>query len=458
MRQRLTVREFKSLAESAEALERCLVPKAFFCDVVPVSKSETGAAQELQFTLSTADVDRDNDSIDPAGWDLRSFEKAGTVLWAHDYSLPPIARPTRAWVENDKLLATAEFTSADMPHPLGLGFGDTVARMYREGILRAVSVGFRPIEFDVNAERGNGALDFKRQELLEFSAVPVPANPQALMHAKGFDMRPIYDWCEHSLDTGNYHVSRETLEIAHKALRRYAAPPRKRKPMTVIGKLRTMLTPKAAISYGQAHSAGTPKAPEDFEWDLAAEVDAADIEDLKAMSAWVDAESPDDKGSYKLPHHQADENYRLVWGGLAEAMKDLLSGGGGVPEDDRQGVHEHLAAHYAEYEKEAPEFKSYSDEELQKIFEEAEDEDEGEAVAGLDVADLVARLEALEVAVASLLASGDEAAVEEQDDKAALAPAAKGWLLDEEAVLGEVKQLFADLVDQKLRALTGELD
>ena len=47
--------------------------------------------------------------------------------------------------------------------------------------MRAVSVGFRPLEF----ERQGDGLRFKKQELLELSAVSVPAHPHALARMMG---------------------------------------------------------------------------------------------------------------------------------------------------------------------------------------------------------------------------------------------------------------------------------
>jgi hypothetical protein len=42
-------------------------------------------------------------------------------------------------------------------------------------------------------------------------------------------------------------------------------------------------------------------------------------------------------------------------------MATLLSGNGDttIPEEDRQGIYDHLAAHYKDFNKEVPEFKSY---------------------------------------------------------------------------------------------------
>ena len=49
---------------------------------------------------------------------------------------------------------------------------------YANKFMRAVSVGFRPLEFEF-IDGGNG-IRFTKQELLELSAVPVPAHPKAL--------------------------------------------------------------------------------------------------------------------------------------------------------------------------------------------------------------------------------------------------------------------------------------
>ena len=54
---------------------------------------------------------------------------------------------------------------------------DTVARMVKAGYLTSTSVGFKPLQWTPN--RDTGGRIFTDVELLEFSIVPVPANPQA---------------------------------------------------------------------------------------------------------------------------------------------------------------------------------------------------------------------------------------------------------------------------------------
>jgi hypothetical protein len=55
-------------------------------------------------------------------------------------------------------------------------------------------------------------------------------------------------------------------------------------------------------------------------------------------------------------------------------MGALLGARGGVqiPEGDRRGVYNHLSKHYADFDKEAPDFKEYTDAELKAMFPEEE--------------------------------------------------------------------------------------
>ena len=218
---RLSLDEFKAAVKNGDDAGSVLVPKAYAAEEI----KQIGNDEDLsiQFVISTGDVDRDNDTVDPLGWDLEPFRKAGTVLWAHDASLPPIAKPMATFLEGDKLKSIAQFTPADMNHPLGQGFGHTVFRMFKEGFLRAVSVGFLPTEFMFSEDRGG--MDFTAQELLEFSAVPVPSNRQALVEArsKGINIKHLYNWAEMVLDTKqSLIVPKDTMTEVYKALKEEA--------------------------------------------------------------------------------------------------------------------------------------------------------------------------------------------------------------------------------------------
>jgi hypothetical protein len=75
-----------------------------------------------------------------------------------------------------QLISRMEFVPAEISP-----FADTVRQLVEGGWLKATSVGFRPLEWKFNEQRGG--FDFTKQELLEFSIVPVPANPEARLRA-----------------------------------------------------------------------------------------------------------------------------------------------------------------------------------------------------------------------------------------------------------------------------------
>ena len=158
--------------------------------------SADGDSHQLTFSISTDDVDRERDILSVDGWNTTDFIKTGgPVLWAHDYSAPPIGRTIKIWTEDHALKATAEFTSADL-NP----FGDMIYRMYLGKFIKSVSVGFQPDEYSYDEQRRG--VNYKRQSLLEFSAVPVPANPSALLEAKaaGIDVEPLREWAAKTLE------------------------------------------------------------------------------------------------------------------------------------------------------------------------------------------------------------------------------------------------------------------
>jgi hypothetical protein len=148
----------------------------------------------LEFIGSTADVDRYGDVIDVAGWELKHYLKNPQFLWAHNYSVPPVGT-TRKVTKADGALAFQVYFPKDEEinvagWPSHVPTPETVYRLYMGGFLRATSVGFQGLETeailgeaDEQGYRPRTGTRFKRQDLYELSAVPVPANPYALMNA-----------------------------------------------------------------------------------------------------------------------------------------------------------------------------------------------------------------------------------------------------------------------------------
>ncbi len=220
----LSSKEFKKVHEESDSTGNLGIRKQFIPDSIKQVEDED--SRLFDFVISTDAVDRDNDTVNPKGWDLKQFRKNPVVLFAHDGRRPPIGRGSKVKVEDGKLKARVEFMSNDVDTS---GFSDSIFRMVRGGFLRATSVGFLPkdFEFTDDEDRGSGSffggIDFLKQELLEFSIVPVPSNPEALLEAraKGIDTAPLLSWFEEALESwaeyrGMLLVPRKQIEQFYK--------------------------------------------------------------------------------------------------------------------------------------------------------------------------------------------------------------------------------------------------
>jgi phage head maturation protease len=134
---------------------------------------------------SVSQEDRAGDVISTTGWELASYREHPVFLWVHDYRRPAIGKSVRTWMkggpDGGRLMATIEFA----PTP----FAQEIRSLYAAGLMRCISVGFRALEMDPRTgSAGRRGVLFKRQELLEISAAPVPVNPGVL--ARGPETEP----------------------------------------------------------------------------------------------------------------------------------------------------------------------------------------------------------------------------------------------------------------------------
>ena len=188
--------------------------------ILPAGATKGLGDRTFRFTISTGDVDREGDRINPQGWDLEAFKQNPVTLWAHNHTIPPIARTTDIGVAADRLQAVVQFPPPGV-HP----FADQVHDLLAKGFLSSASVGFRPIRKTFNAERGGW--DFQEQELLEWSIVGIPALPQAAIERAGLGVNRdlVTKWCAGGScgrsdvimrikDTGTIEVDPEEMRAA----------------------------------------------------------------------------------------------------------------------------------------------------------------------------------------------------------------------------------------------------
>lgn len=161
----------KLSAEFRANLEIAMGSKAVK-DLVEATKAAEDSGT-FEVVISTADDDRSGESVTQAGIDLTLYKMNPIVLWGHDYYALPIGVCDSIEVVEGKLVAKGRFAPADA-NP----FAQQVRKLYDAKIVRATSIGFIVKEMEGNI--------ISKSELLEFSFVPVPANPYALSlsHAK----------------------------------------------------------------------------------------------------------------------------------------------------------------------------------------------------------------------------------------------------------------------------------
>ncbi len=137
-----------------------------------VKASVDRSGEKLVAIASTAVEDRHGEKVLVDGWETKNFMANPILLWAHDHTIPAIGNAKNLRVDgkgdNAKLVFEPEFHEITPE-------ARAIKQMFSEGIINSFSVGFKPLEAEGNT--------FTKQELLEISAVNVPANPEARVMA-----------------------------------------------------------------------------------------------------------------------------------------------------------------------------------------------------------------------------------------------------------------------------------
>jgi HK97 family phage prohead protease/HK97 family phage major capsid protein len=143
----------------------------------PIRKETTAkVGPGFEYVLSDATLDRYGDRIDPKGWVTTNFNRNPIALFNHDAKFP-IGKWTNVKSDGSRLVGKLKLAEAGTSQRI-----DEIISLVRQGILKAVSVGFQAIDKEPLKD-GNG-IYYKKQELLEASIVSVPANPASVQLAR----------------------------------------------------------------------------------------------------------------------------------------------------------------------------------------------------------------------------------------------------------------------------------
>jgi hypothetical protein len=314
------------------------------------SIEETADGLTVDFVISTDTVDRVGDAVSADGWELDNYRKNPVILWAHDYSQMPVARSLSEQINAGKLASKAQFTPRELSE-----MGYMVGQMYAKGFMNAVSVGFKGLEWTFTNDKGRPCgIDFSKQELLEYSTVPVPCNPEALIGAKslGIDTNPMLEWAVKLLDMADYS-QKSTAERVWKLLdtkKSFFVPfSAEKEPPAPTEK---GVSPGNPSGYGKAPEGETWEALtlQDFTDQTWNDLSDAEKNNIAKHFAWAAELPPATFGDLKLGHH--NKNGDVVWAGVAAAAARLSQTD--IPEADVSKVQNHLAKHYREFDKTPP--------------------------------------------------------------------------------------------------------
>jgi HK97 family phage prohead protease len=161
--------------------------------------------------ISDESIDAHGSIIRVDGWDLKRFKANPIVLFAHNSSDLPIGRSTKIWKEDGRLMTRTQFAGLEQMHP----FAETAYKLVRDGFIRAWSVGFMPRERapreDIKGDEGKlpDPYLYTKQELMEYSLVPIPSNPHALLQAKnrGIDTDPVMAWFREHREIADFYTT-----------------------------------------------------------------------------------------------------------------------------------------------------------------------------------------------------------------------------------------------------------
>lgn len=130
---------------------------------------------------STPSPDRDGDIMEPEGAKFRSDTP---FLWQHDRTQPIGSCTPKMVKEGLQITAKLVKPTPDMPSQLVARLDEAWASI-KSGLVKGLSIGFRPIEYSFLDE---GGIRFLSWDLLEVSAVTIPANAECnITTVKSYD-------------------------------------------------------------------------------------------------------------------------------------------------------------------------------------------------------------------------------------------------------------------------------
>lgn len=328
----------------------------------------------ISFVLTTDDVDRDGDVVIPMGVQMENFLKNPVFLWAHDLTIPPLGK-----ILTDTIIVTEKNITADVKFDLNDPFAKLIFNKYVEKYLNAGSIRFIPKSIVDPIREDQYGFTFAASELLEFSAVPVPANQNALAKAyndrlKSDEDKQYWNFVKSLIPDVEKQVNKKTgeNEMTEEQIKQLVADSVKEavgKHILVTNGLmnkiyqdihrdNVLVFPVDEMKCVIINTTDTTPSEENILEELKEyctdEHGIFDVVQYSKFFAHVDGPI-DDLSSFKYLHHQLiDGEPVAVWEKVADVMNTVLSDEDMDSETKKQ-IYNHLSKHYTDVEKEVPE-------------------------------------------------------------------------------------------------------
>lgn len=155
-------------------------PEVVFKSARIIEHNYDDANTTIEGIITSESMDRDKDIVYRDGVDIKRYLNNPIVLWNHDHNTPigksEKMRKTKLEDGTKILKAKTKFAKTQ--------FAQDLYQMVKEGILNAFSIGFIPTEMESRKDDNGHGWNIYKSELLEYSLVSVPANPDAIVTSK----------------------------------------------------------------------------------------------------------------------------------------------------------------------------------------------------------------------------------------------------------------------------------
>lgn len=130
----------------------------------------------LEAIVTTSSVDRYNENIVTDGIDTTNYvEKNPVVLYGHDYYSFPVGKTLKLTQMKNKIKAQFQLAIEEYD------FAATLYKLIKGGYINTVSIGGRVLEWSEDYK------SIMKMEMVEFSVVAIPANPEAIITSRSFE-------------------------------------------------------------------------------------------------------------------------------------------------------------------------------------------------------------------------------------------------------------------------------